>query len=88
MHKRTFQISSVSLLAALAVTGVTLASCGGGGGEAVSLEEARGGRGQQIFRHDTFGDEIFWSDVLRMHEVIEQAVSPNTALLVGLKVDA
>jgi mono/diheme cytochrome c family protein len=82
-------LSSAALLAVLAGAGGALVSCGGGGGgEAVSLEEARGGRGQQIFRHDTFGDEIFWSDVLRMHEVIEQAVSPNTALLVGLKVDA
>lgn len=44
--------------------------------------------GQQIFRYETFGDETFWTDVLRMNEVIESAVSPNTALAVGLKVDA
>jgi mono/diheme cytochrome c family protein len=44
--------------------------------------------GQQIFRFDTFGDEAQWTDTLRMHEVIEQAVSPATALAVGLKVDA
>src|SRR5688572_10425935 len=42
--------------------------------------------GQQIFRYDTFGDEQLWTDVLRMHEVIE-TVSPATALAVGLKVD-
>ena len=50
-----------------------------------------GGRkadGQFIFRYDTFGDEQFWTDVLRMHEVIQSAVSPKTALAVGLKVDA
>ena len=44
--------------------------------------------GQSIFRHDTFGDETFWTDTLRMHEVIASAVSPATALKVGLKVDA
>jgi mono/diheme cytochrome c family protein len=44
--------------------------------------------GKQIFRFDTFGDEAYWSDTLRMHEVIESAVSPATALQVGLKVDA
>ncbi|HSA57132.1 MAG TPA: hypothetical protein VLE53_15575 [Gemmatimonadaceae bacterium] len=44
--------------------------------------------GQQIFRFDTFGDETFWTDTLRMHEVIAAAVSPMVALEVGLKVDA
>ncbi|HEY6728962.1 MAG TPA: hypothetical protein VI197_33360 [Polyangiaceae bacterium] len=44
--------------------------------------------GQDIFRYDTFGDEQVWTDVLRMHEVISEAVSPSTALSVGLKVDA
>jgi mono/diheme cytochrome c family protein len=51
----------------------------GGGGE---LD------GQQIFRHDTFGDEQLWTDTLRMHEVIASSVDPTTALAVGLKVDA
>ena len=44
--------------------------------------------GKEIFRHDTFGDERFWTDVLQMHEVIQSAVDPVTALSVGLKVDA
>jgi len=44
--------------------------------------------GKQIFRFDTFGDETFWTDTLRMHEVIRTSVSPKTALSVGLKVDA
>jgi len=42
--------------------------------------------GQAIFRFDTFGDEQLWTDVLRMNEAIS-AVSPATALNVGLKVD-
>lgn len=49
---------------------------------------ARLEEGREIFRHETFGDERFWTDVLRMHEVIEAAVDPATALSVGLKVDA
>ena len=44
-------------------------------------------RGQEIFRFDTFGDETFWTDTLRLHEVV-QNVPPATALAVGLKVDA
>ena len=45
-------------------------------------------QGQRVFRFDTFGDEVFWTDTLRIHEVIERAVDPTTALSVGLKVDA
>jgi hypothetical protein len=44
--------------------------------------------GREIFRHDTFGDETFWTDVLKMNEVIETAVDPLTAAGVGLKIDA
>ncbi len=44
-------------------------------------------QGQEIFRHDTFGDEKYWTDTLRMHEVIQSGVSPRAALGVGLKVD-
>jgi hypothetical protein len=43
--------------------------------------------GKEIFRFDTFGDEQLWTDRLRMHEVIESFVDPQTALGVGLKVD-
>ncbi len=52
--------------------------------------------GQQIFRFDTFGDEAFWGDTLKLHRAIEgerfggvgPGVSPASALAVGLKVDA
>ncbi len=43
--------------------------------------------GQAIFRFETFGDETFWTDTLRMQTVISSAVDPTTALKVGLKVD-
>jgi mono/diheme cytochrome c family protein len=44
--------------------------------------------GREVFRFDTFGDEQFWTDTARMHEVVQKSVSPTTALSVGLKVDA
>src|SRR5687767_14944095 len=52
--------------------------------------------GKDIFRHDSFGDEVFWSDLLHIDKAIlgvanggfGPGVSPNTALAVGLKVDA
>jgi mono/diheme cytochrome c family protein len=49
---------------------------------------ARLAQGQQTFRFDTFGDETFWTDTLRIHEVVQGGVSPVAALAIGLKVDA
>jgi mono/diheme cytochrome c family protein len=51
------------------------------------LDPALVAQGKEIFRFDTFGDEKYWTDTLRMHEVIESAVTPAAALSVGLKVD-
>ena len=39
--------------------------------------------GLRVFRYDTFGDEQFWTDKLRLHEVIEKSVDPTTALQSG-----
>jgi hypothetical protein len=52
--------------------------------------------GRQTFRFDTFGDEAFWGDTLKLHQAIEGSafggigpgVSPAVALAVGLKVDS
>jgi hypothetical protein len=44
-------------------------------------------QGKKIFRFDTFGDETFWTDTLKLHRVIRTAVSPTAALGLGLKVD-
>lgn len=51
--------------------------------------------GKKIFRHDTFGDETFWSDTLRLHEFVAGdkfggkglGLTPMQALELGLKVD-
>ena len=32
------------------------------------------------YRFDTFVDEQFWTDTLRLHEVVEKSVDPTTAL--------
>lgn len=44
--------------------------------------------GRAVFRSYTFGDEAYWTQTLRMHEVIATSVDPLTALAVGLKVDS
>ncbi|MCB1908167.1 MAG: c-type cytochrome [Rhodocyclaceae bacterium] len=65
----------------------SLAACGGSMDDDTGADATLVAQGREIFRHDTFGDESLWSDTLRMHEVIEAAVDPLTALAVGLKVD-
>jgi mono/diheme cytochrome c family protein/cytochrome c5 len=75
-------------LAALAVATVALAAACGGSSNDAAERAALIEQGKQIFRFDTFGDEATWTDALRMHEVISDAVDPMTALAVGLKVDA
>jgi mono/diheme cytochrome c family protein len=44
-------------------------------------------QGQRIFRDDTFGDEVFWTDTARLHEVVQKEIQPLEALSLGLKVD-
>jgi mono/diheme cytochrome c family protein len=52
--------------------------------------------GRKIFRFDTFGDEAFWGDQIRLHQAIVgqklggvgPGLSPKMALSLGLKVDA
>lgn len=51
--------------------------------------------GKQTFRFDTFGDEAFWGDMLKLHQAIAGAsfggvgpgLTPTAALGLGLKVD-
>jgi mono/diheme cytochrome c family protein/cytochrome c5 len=72
-----------ALLAAVgAALAALLAACGGGSGTDPQLAA----QGRQIFRFETFGDEAFWTDKLRMQQALS-TVDPTTALAVGLKVD-
>lgn len=51
--------------------------------------------GRQIFSFDTFGNEVFWGDTLKLYQAIAGAanggvgggLSPQAALAAGLKVD-
>jgi mono/diheme cytochrome c family protein len=87
------QRSSVLGVAALMIFGAAVAvgflACGGSVTAPVSdvVDPSLAAQGKNIFRFATFGDETFWTDTLRMHEVIRAAVDPVTALSVGLKVD-
>ena len=52
-------------------------------------------KGKAVFRFETFGDEIFWTDGLQLHKAIAgekhggvgKGLSPKEALAAGLKVD-
>ncbi|PYX39943.1 MAG: hypothetical protein DMG81_07990, partial [Acidobacteria bacterium] len=52
-------------------------------------------QGRQVFRFDTFEDQTFWGDALKLHQAIEgkkfggvgPGLSPKAALSLGLKVD-
>ena len=67
------------------------------GTDADILQHARKAldEGKKTFRFDTFGDEAFWGDTLKLHKAIPGAanggvgdgLTPNEALAVGLKVD-
>lgn len=51
--------------------------------------------GRQVFRFETFGDEVYWTDALQLHKSIlgeknggvGPGLSPKAALAAGLKVD-
>jgi hypothetical protein len=93
----------VAIAATSILLGVIIVSCGGDGGgttPVVDVTQANSSKaidaGKQTFRFDTFGDEAFWGDTLKLHQAIEGSkftggvgpgVSPKTALVVGLKVD-
>jgi cytochrome c5 len=98
MHERSLYLACAS---ACALAFALVASTIGASSAQVSGEGARAdnaalvSQGRAVFRDDTFGDEAFWSDSLKLHRAIEGAalggvgagVSPKTALGVGLKVD-
>jgi hypothetical protein len=52
-------------------------------------------KGKQVFRYETFGDEAFWTDKLKLHQAVAgekyggvgPGLTPKAALAAGLKVD-
>lgn len=109
MHKRVIRWG-IGILAGCILCGVIVATVLLGQGTPVTSAKLRGAvyetavqanqrqsfqHGRQIFRFDTFGDEAFWGDTLKLHQAIEgtnfggvgAGVSPKAALSLGLKVD-
>ena len=88
--------------AALALALLTLPGKAGGAPKAGSASAINRNRvslfsdGRHIFRYDTFGDEAFWGDALKLHLALAgqnnggvgAGVSPRAALAAGLKVNA
>ncbi|HXU02377.1 MAG TPA: hypothetical protein VN903_15530, partial [Polyangia bacterium] len=66
------------------------------GDEVIATAAQSLANGRKTFRFETFGDQAFWGDTLKLHQAIAGSanggvgpgVSPKTALSVGLKVDA
>jgi cytochrome c553 len=80
---RKNSISTARLLGGIGALALAITGAGSGAQDA-----PKSANGKDIFRNDTFGNETFWTDTLRLNEAIEKAVDPTTALSVGLKVDA
>ena len=102
MKRNWKYILAVPALAALAVVGCATAKPNDGEQPVTKLDrqivkhaQRTLAEGRQIFRFDTFGDEAFWGDTIKLHQAIQgtrfggvgPGVSPKTALSVGLKVD-
>ena len=96
---RSYLIAAIAVLVIAAIVVVTHSSVVGAQSTRQNPVIANAAQklqaGEQAFRFDTFGDEAFWGDTLKLHQAIEGAklggigpgVSPATALAVGLKVD-
>ncbi|HSW23663.1 MAG TPA: hypothetical protein VLJ62_12910 [Burkholderiaceae bacterium] len=76
------------LCSAIAAAAALTSACGGDDDDHAARQAALVAQGKEIFRYDTFGDEVKWTDTLRLHEAVRSAVDPTTALAVGLKVDS
>jgi mono/diheme cytochrome c family protein len=77
--------SSLRALGAASLVAFTLAGCRQFPDVRPSTDLERQGR--EIFRYDTFGDEKFWTDTAKLHEVVQKKIQPLEALGLGLKVD-
>ena len=82
------------------VFAITVAGCGGGDGDnngadgpvtsvkPVVHQTGNAASGQQVFRFETFGNERFWTDAMRLQQgIVATGVTPVDALKLGLSVD-
>ena len=102
LHVSAVIVTTVLLIAALAAVNQSTSAGAASHTKPSSVKDpavqnavARVEEGEQVFRFDTFGDQAFWGDTLKLHKAIEGSalggvgagVSPKIALAVGLKVD-
>jgi mono/diheme cytochrome c family protein len=73
-------------LAGAMMLGVAIASAGCRSYPKVELTNDLERQGKEIFRYDTFGNEVFWTDTARLHEIV-QKIEPTEAIKLGIKVD-
>jgi len=99
LPRNTYRLSALLLLAVTALVGFTLGRKATAEAQSVDpiLDNAERmlSEGRTTFRFETFGDEAFWGDTIKLHQSLAGSklggvgpgVSPKTALSVGLKVD-
>lgn len=106
MEGRKLFLTTIAILAVAGAAALGWRCNGdGGGGSSIGPNPADQGivanaeqmvdQGRQVFRSDTFGDNVFWGGTIKLHQAIAGAanggvgpgVSPATALAVGMKVD-
>src|SRR5438094_2279028 len=101
MTRKRFAAGGLALAALIAASALRLDRASGAqappGMDRAVTDNARQmlDEGRRVFRYETFGDEAYWGDTLKLHRAIAGAklggvgpgVSPKTALSVGLKVD-
>lgn len=89
--RRSARAAALALLAALVVLPTACRDDGPAAPDAPAQERLEARRplaeGRAIFRHDDFGNWRFWTDTLRLHDLV-QDLQPATALALGLRVDA
>jgi mono/diheme cytochrome c family protein len=79
--------NATRVAAAMVTAALTLVGCNSDGTQPTEAMSPEIAEGQRIFRFDTFGDEQFWTDQARLHEVVDDQLQPLEALGLGLKVD-
>src|SRR5438094_2863188 len=101
MTRKRFAAGGLALAALIAASALRLDRASGAqtppGMDRAVTDNARQmlDEGRRVFRYETFGDEAYWGDTLKLHRAIAgeklggvgPGVSPKTALSVGLKVD-
>ena len=90
---RLLRISAIALSSAAAMLGVAafaqLAQGPADQGMALPQQMGDAALGRDVFRNETFGNEGFWTDAVRLPQGIMAArVTPMQALELGLQVDA